>query len=259
LAQEPTLIQIRERSYLDLLDLALLVVRNRPRRLAVAAAAGIAPFAGLNVWLLSDPEFPRALWPVLLFLESPWATAPLTVVLGGLMFGQVPPLGSILRRLLAAFPALFLIHGIVRCALLATMILFWMIPARLWFASEVILLERATAWRTTGRCLQLTRERPGEFVLRWVGQLFFGLTFALCFWLGTGAAAKALFESELTWQRPVLGDTSGLRFQLGVWIAIAFFAVGRFLIYIDERIRGEGWEVRLRLQAAIHELERRTP
>ena len=39
LAQEPTLIQIRERSYLDLLDLALLVVRHRPRTLALAAAA----------------------------------------------------------------------------------------------------------------------------------------------------------------------------------------------------------------------------
>jgi hypothetical protein len=57
----------------------------------------------------------------------------------------------------------------------------------------------------------------------------------------------------------MLADTSGLRFQLGVWIAIAFFAVGRFLIYLDERIRGEGWEVRLRLQSAIRELEGSLP
>ena len=57
----------------------------------------------------------------------------------------------------------------------------------------------------------------------------------------------------------MLADTSGLRFQVGVWIAIAFFAVGRFLIYIDERIRGEGWEIRLRLQAAIRELEGSLP
>jgi hypothetical protein len=258
-AQEPTLIQIRERSYLDLLDLALLVIRHRPRRLALAAVIGIAPFAALNFWLLSNPDFSRALWPVLLFLEAPWATAPLTVVLGGLMFGQPPGFGSVLRRLVVALPALFLMHVIVRCGLTITMILFWLVPARLWFASEVILLERSSGWKAIGRSFQLTRDRPGEFVLRWLGQLFFGLVFALCFWLGTSAVAKALFESELTWERPVLTDTSGLRFQLGVWIAIAFFAVGRFLIYIDERIRGEGWEVRLRLQAAIRELERSMP
>jgi hypothetical protein len=259
LAQEPTLIQIRERSYLDLLDLALLLVRHRPRRLALAAGIGIAPFAALNFWLLSDPEFPRGLWPVLLFLEAPWATAPLTVVLGGLMFGQAPSIGSVLKRLVVALPAMFLIHVLVRCALSMTILLFWIIPARLWFASEVILLERSSGWKAIGRCLQLTRHRPGEFVLRWVGQLLFGLIFALCFWLGTNAAVKALFESELTWERPVLADTSGLRFQFGVWIAIAFFAVGRFLIYIDERIRGEGWEVKLRLQAASREHEGSQP
>ena len=225
----------------------------------LAAAGGIAPFAALNFWLLADPAFPPALWPVLLFLEAPWATAPLTIVLGGLMFGQPPAFGSVLRRLLVALPALFLIHVFVRCALTMTMIFFWIVPARLWFASEVILLERSSGWGAIGRCIQLTRHRPGEFVLRWIGQLFFGLIFALCFWLGTSAAAKALFESELTWERPVLADTSGVRFQLAVWIAIAFFAVGRFLIYIDERIRGEGWEVRIRLQAAIRELEGRLP
>jgi hypothetical protein len=48
MANDRTLVQIRERSYLDLLDLALLVVRHRPRTLGLAAAAGIAPFAALN-------------------------------------------------------------------------------------------------------------------------------------------------------------------------------------------------------------------
>ena len=116
-------------------------------RLALAAAIGIAPFAALNFWLLSYPEFPRALWPVLLFLEAPWATAPLTVVLGGLMFGQPPAFGSVFRRLVVALPALFLMHVILRCALTMTMILFWLVPARLWFASEVILLERSSGWK----------------------------------------------------------------------------------------------------------------
>jgi hypothetical protein len=63
-----------------------------------------------------------------------------------------------------------------------------------------------------------------------------------------------LFKRSLTWEQPSLTDWSSLRFQLGLWIAIAFFSVARFLIYIDQRIRAEGWELRLRLQAVGREL-----
>ena len=82
-----TLIQIRERSFLDLLDLSLHVIRARPLALVVPASIGIAPWAVLNAWLLSDPSFSTVYWIMLLALEVPWATAPLTLVLGDLMFG----------------------------------------------------------------------------------------------------------------------------------------------------------------------------
>ena len=76
-----TLIVIRERSFLDLLDLALLVVRDRPVVLGLTAIAGIAPFAAFNVWLLSGDDSRFVLWVLLLIMETPWATAPLTVAL----------------------------------------------------------------------------------------------------------------------------------------------------------------------------------
>jgi hypothetical protein len=253
--QDPTLIEIRERSYLDLLDLALLVVRSRPFTFAVAAAAGIVPFALLNAWLLSDPDFPRLAWPLLLFFEAPWSTAPLTVVLGGLMFGQAPGPGAILERILRTSPLLILVQVILRGLLAGTVVLGWLVPARFWFANEVILLEQVGGAEAMRRCLRLTRDRSGEFFTQWTCQLGFGLLFSACFWVGTGAGASALVSSELTWDRPALADFSGLRFQLGVWVAIAFFAVARFLIYIDERIRTEGWELRLRLKAVGRELE----
>jgi hypothetical protein len=256
---DPTLVRIRERSYLDLLDLALLVVRHRPRTLALIATAGIAPFATINAWLLSDPDFPRALWPALLFLEAPWATAPLTLYLGGLMFGHPPSAGSSLKRLAWSLPTLILIQLLLRGLIAMAFIIFWLLPARLWFANEVTLLEHASGFKAIGRCFQLTRDRSGEYFLQWAGQLFFGLIFALCFWLGTSAMVSALFENELTWARPVLSDASGMRFQLGVWIAIAFFTVGRFLIYIDQRIRSEGWELQVRLRAMGRELEEGRP
>jgi hypothetical protein len=249
MAYDRTLIQIRERSFLDLMDLALVVVRLRPRALALAAVAGIAPFAVLNAWLLSTAENRWARCAVLLFLEAPWATAPLTMVLGGLMFDQPPRPGPVLARIIRGLPSLVLVHLILRGFLGMTFLLIPLVPARLWFASEVILLEQTAGLRAVRRSARLCTDRSGEFVSFAIVQLLFGLTFALCFWTGTGAALSTFFDRSLTWEQPYQSSLDGIRFQIGVWIAIAFFSIARFLIYIDQRIRSEGWELKLRLRA----------
>ena len=51
---------------------------------------GSHPSAALNAWLTSNPEFPLPLFALLVFLEVPLGDRPLTMVLGGLMFGQRP-------------------------------------------------------------------------------------------------------------------------------------------------------------------------
>jgi hypothetical protein len=254
MALDHTLVQIRERSYLDLLDLALVVVRHRPWNLALAATAGIVPFAALNSWLLHDSGS-SILWPFLLFFEAPWATAPLTIVLGRLMFDQPTSPGRVVRRLTMALPSLFFVHGLLRGLMAATLILVPLIPCRLWFASEVILLEKSRGFKTLGRSSRLCADRSGEFFVQWLGQLLFGATFAVCFWVGTHEAISVLIRSDLTWNSPDAGALQSFTFQVGVWIAIAFFAVARFLTYIDQRIRSEGWELRLRLQSVGREIE----
>jgi len=256
---DDTLIRIRERSFLDILDLSLLVIRRHPLALGVASAVGIVPFAVLNAILLDDPEASAGLLIPLLYMEAPWATLPLTVVLGGLMFGKAPRPREVLGRLARSLPAVVLVHGLVRGFLGITFLLIPLVPGRLWFVSEVILLERAGPFRAIGRCGRLCTQRSGDFVLEAIGQLFFGIVFAVCFWVGTGAVTSALFRSELTWQEPEESSVMGLRFQLGLWVAIAFFAVARFLNYLDQRIRLEGWELRLRLLAVGRELEKEGP
>jgi hypothetical protein len=255
MAYDRMLVHIRERSFLDLLDLSLIIVRHRPGSLALAAVAGIAPCAALNFWLLSDVNLTRPSWIPLLFLEAPWATAPLTLVLGGLMFDRPPRPGSILRRIVISLPILVFTQFFLRGLLGLSVILIPLIPSRLWFLNEVILLERAQGLKAIRRCSQLCRKRAGELFAQWIGQIFLGLLFVLCFWMGTGAGISALVKNELTWDGPMMIDPSSLRFQLGAWIAIAFFGVSRFLIYLDERIRSEGWELKLRLQAVGRDLE----
>lgn len=255
MSDESTLIRIRERSFLDLLDLALVVVRHRALPITAAALAGILPFAALNAYLATDPEFPLASYVGLLAIEAPWATAPLTVMLGGLMFGDRPTAGRVVRSLFRALPGMILYQLIIRTVLTVIVILYPIIPTRLAFMNEVLLLERGKTRSAVKRCSTLVGSRGGDFFGQWLGQVLFGVTFIACFWAGTAAIFSALTTNKLTWEEPGAGDFYGFRAQFSVWLVIAFFAVARFLTYIDQRIRLEGWEVKLRLQSVGRSLE----
>lgn len=68
-----TLIVTRERDYLDILDLALCVVRRFAGPLSLSLAAGVAPFVVLNAWLLagySDQDFELGYPPIYLLLMT---------------------------------------------------------------------------------------------------------------------------------------------------------------------------------------------
>ncbi len=255
MAYDRTLVQIRERSFLEVLDLALVVIRHRPLTIALASLAGVAPFVLFNAWLMNDPEFPFGVFLLLLILEAPWATAPLTVVLGGLMFGEEPRVGQVLKTLWRSFPTMFAYQGLVRAVMVASVVLLPLLPARLSFLTEVIVLERGKFWSVIRRSSMLSGLRGGDLFGQWIALLFFGMLFVICFWMGTGAALSALTTTELTWETPGWADAFGVRFQLGVWLVIIFFGVARFLTYIDQRIRIEGWEVELRLRGAGKALE----
>jgi hypothetical protein len=246
---------IRERSFLDLLDLTILVIRARPLSIMLAALLGIVPWAGLNLWLLADPELSRVYWVILLALETPWATAPLTLVLGDLMLNKPPRPGRMFKTLLESLPAMIGLQLVVRVILLFTVVV---IPAQYSFLDEIILLERRSLRAAPQRSRELSSGFGGELFIRWLGQLFLGTIFALCFWASARTLSSAMIGDDLTWYRPGLSDLSGVLFQAGVWIAIAFFGVYRFLAYIDRRTRLEGWELDLRLKAVTRELRERS-
>jgi hypothetical protein len=242
---ERTLVQIRERSPVDLLDLSLVVVRRKPGTLGLAALVGIAPFAAFNAWLFfhAIPDIEPVVAMTLWMLEAPFATAPLTVVLGGLMFGQRQTAGKVLSSLLRAAVPLVVIHGILRY------LLFFWLTSRLSFANEVILLERGKWWKILGRGRDLASGRGGELFLLGLFQLIVTYLFATIFFTGTSALGQAMIAEDVTWDVPEGTGYAGWLFQLPIWLATAFFAVARFLTYIDQRIRLEGWEVELRLRA----------
>ncbi|WP_406701057.1 hypothetical protein V5E97_19920 [Singulisphaera sp. Ch08] len=254
MAYDQTLVQIRERSFLEILDLALVVLRRRPLTVGLAAIAGAVPFAILNAWLTQEHNLPAIVYLFLLLLEIPWATAPLTIVLGGLMFGEPPSVRRIVKTMMQSFALMFLLQFMLRGLLLITFALALFIPLRLSFLNEVILLERGRWRNVLRRSTVLCEPRGGELLGQSLAQFFFGTLFVLAFWAGSGALMQALFSSELTWE-PTWNDLVGPRFHLAIWVAIEFFGIARFFNYIDQRIRLEGWEVELRLRSVGRILE----
>lgn len=248
---DQTLVQVRERSFLDVMDLALIVVRTRFWPIASTALLGIAPWAALNYWLTqsADESGRGVLYLVLMAFEAPIATAPITILMGGMMFGARPKAGRILSTMLGSLVPLLLFQGLLRAIMLGSFLLAWLIPLRLPFLNEVIVLERGPWSRVIKRASELTGDRTGELLGQWIAMLAFGGGFALAFWFATNQIA-AIFNREPVWEETDWSGVFGGRGVLGVWIAIAFFAVVRFLTYIDQRIRLEGWEVELRLRAA---------
>jgi hypothetical protein len=217
----------------------------------------MAPFAVLNIWLLSASESGAGLWILLLLMEIPWATAPLTIVLGDLMFGVRPRIGKVLKILVGRFPAMILTQVVVRGPLFLFVLGYILVPTRFTFVNEVLLLERLSALRSFGRSSTIARTFEGELFIRWIGQVVLGATFALCFQNGVETLGTVLGGGELSWEQSGEVDVGDVLFQIGVWIAIAFFAVVHFLSYIDRRIRLEGWEIELRLRTVGRALQER--
>ncbi len=244
-----TLVVIRERTFLELLDLSLATVRRRPVALGLAAAAGIAPFAALNAWLAGFSDWTDGWYLLLWLFESPWATAPLTVVLGGMMFGERLSARQVTWRVVRSTPGLFVYQTLLRGLSMIVGITYLFFSARQAFLNEVLLLEGGSFGRAMKRSTALCAQRGGEFLGQWLARIGFGLAFVVCFWLGTRTLLGALTTNTLTWRPVDETPFADPLIHFAVWLAIAFMAITRFFGYIDQRIRLEGWEVELRLRA----------
>src|SRR5262245_12113651 len=125
---DKTLIAVRERNFLDLLDLALRVVQAHAVPLLVAVTLGSLPFALLNGWLLEtwlydgidndlseDGLFPYFYFLTLLIIwEMPLAAAPTTLYLGIALFQEKPSPRQIARDFLRSIPQLLLCQVLIR-------------------------------------------------------------------------------------------------------------------------------------------------
>ncbi len=251
-------IVIRERLFIDILDLALQVVNRFKQGLFWAWLAGVLPAMALNTFLLwplidSDWElgFPlpvMILMPLLVFWEAPLATAAMTLYLGQALFSERTQARKVAAELAGSLPQLIVYQVFLR------------LPLVIWpYLNEVILLERnpmrAAHYRGTStvrRCGELHGAEAGSVFLRTLVSLIIGLIASAALWISLAVVQSLLFHEEI-FNSPVFI----FWYQLVLWIVVGYFTVVNFLAYLDLRIRTEGWEVEVAMKAEGAKLARR--
>lgn len=286
---DSTRIAIRERSMLEILDLALHVIRQYGGPLSVILVTNALPFAllnGLLLWRVADPNYNDGnpaeylyVMALLIFFEAQWATSLLTVYLGKAVFLAEPTWGEIWADFRDMFWQLLWVHGVMRLTLPALVLVFFLEKGtdfypfahgllilgaivaaciRAWrpYITEIVLLERNPLWSweqdaiTVGiRSSKLHDPNSGELIARWLGVA------VLCGVIGTALVMSArttlgVFFNHWGWG-PV---TLHFVYPLVLWTVAGYVAVVRFLSYLNLRIHREGWEVELKMRAEASRL-----
>jgi hypothetical protein len=263
---DQTRIAIRERGFGEILGLALQVTRAGGGWLVLLWLLGSVGFAVLNGLLLmpaleDELQFegtPVGYWTLMLLLvaiETPFATAPITLYLGKMMFNSEFRFRTMLVELLRSLPQLILYQGVLRTLLIPILLLpYWIMP----YVGELILLERNPLFRgkknrltTSRRSRNLHANNGGELFGRWMLAIAASAVLILAIGRGIEVLATQLASWEAT---PTIRHL--VIYPFAVWLVVGWMAVVRFLSYLDLRIRREGWEVELLMRAEAQRLER---
>jgi hypothetical protein len=253
---DETRVAIRYRTKSDVLDLAVKMLRVYAGPIFRWLTLGVVPMFLLNTWLLHDFRLYDYVWgfplsyvlltTLLVFLEMPLATAPLTLFLGQAVFMPQPDRKALFRDLRGSLGQLFYYQVLLRP-----------FSAFYPYLSEVILLER-NPFRTRGvgakttsvRSRELHRDESTDLIVNGALHFFLGLILFGAMWLSL-AMARILFlgDWDLVTGASVDRPMFTTYYHLLLWAIVGFTTVLRFLSYLNLRIRREGWDVELQVRA----------
>jgi hypothetical protein len=222
---------------------------------------------------------------VLVVWQAPLVTAPATVYLGKALFTPRPSLREVFGDLCSSLGQLVYSQGLLR-GLLLFLLLYWYLGSTdsglrppddpstyflmflayvIWFVwitrapylSEVILLERNPMrasrpgqMTTKRRSKDLHTSGRGDLPVRWMGSAAVGAMLTASVWLSI-----AILRGLLLNQWKIDPAMFILYYPLALWIVACYFAVVRFLAYLDLRIHSEGWDVELAMYAERDRLQ----
>ena len=278
---DQTSIAIRERSHLEIYDLAAIVMVRHIRPIMVLLLLNALPFALLDYYLVgwvTDVSFSYGfsslyytMMLALIASQAQLGTCLITIFMGRVMFMEEHSVRAVLRLFFKRLPYFLFSQGILRLALFAVL-LAWVTPHEerpqfggfysglLMIAAtgilvrslrpylpEVIFLEQ-TPLKKKGDLPSLSERSKNlhslasysimwQFILmRVTVPLMLFAVHSVFIMLDSMLSIRANSEQSL---QPFYLLASG-------WFVAAFFAVVQFLMYINVRIRQEGWAVQLK-------------
>ncbi len=283
-----TKVAIRERSLLEISDLALHVVRRFSPTLLIMLAVGVIPMALLNRfllgWMVDDLTgwtFARYAWNMvlLIFIEAPLATAAATMFLGDAMFLQPPTLRQVLANLSKLSGRLFICQGLLRGVLpawvlvvtmspdvpmpgdfLIPMLVFYLLFMRALrpYVNEIILLERNPLRAKSPRAITVGRRSSklhspngGDLFGRYLGVIFVTCLLSMIVLFGMWFTVGTVFN-DWSWGVMMIHVV----FPAALWTVAGYMCVVRYLAYLDLRTRREGWAVELHMRAEANRLQK---
>jgi hypothetical protein len=240
---------LRQRSVLDVLDLALRFVVAHAGAYARVTLVAVVP-AALVSWAVARTADWFWGWVATILLALV-VQAPFTVLASRLVFEPSVRLRDVLRASVSALPRVFALRFIqALCVTLGLMVFvlpgMWL-SMTLLFIIEAAVLEGATVGGAIRRSSRLTSGQSGQAVMASLALLVLhaGATF-----LGDDVG-RAVLSDLLQFREPEsLLSAGGSTLALaGFWLFLPYAATARFFVYLDLRTRSEGWDIQTRFAA----------
>ena len=128
------------------------------------------------------------------------------------------------------------------------------------YITKIVVLEKAPRKATESNPITFSKRSAALHLSdtgNLLGSMIVSMVFALPLSLSIYALLKVVYSAlDLTWSIGFI--ELAVIWPVSLWITAGFFAIVRFLTYIDLRIRQEGWEVELRIRAEALKLEQTT-
>jgi len=287
---DQTFIAIRERSILEIADLALHVLLDHFRPLFWLLVIGVLPWAVLDYflvgWLHDSPETGRGFYywvmAVLIISQAQIGTTFMTRYLGQAMFEGRPGIWGTVKDTCKTSIYFLWSHIGIRCIGLILLCSYWLSDDLDWtlivsavflpgilgtallirsfrpFVSEILLLERTPISSQDQnqihfgkRTKSLHGSAASDLFGRWMTIGFFALPLTFtCF------AFFVVIDSALNLRANSETTLYPFYWMAACWMVAGYVSIVRFLSYIDIRIRQEGWAVELRMRAEGQRLQK---
>ena len=279
---DQTSIAIRERNSLELFDLAANVVVRQFRSILLLLILNATPFVLLDYYLIGwmtdvsfSYELSMAYYVAMLALiisQAQLGTCLITIFMGRMMFMEEHSVKAVLKQFYSRLFYFLFSQGILRMAVFAVAVA-WLMPpvdreeayilawlglpaiafAGLFvralrpYVPEVIFLEQ-TPLKRKGDLPSLSDRSQNLHMLAsgWISVQFVLLAVVGPLLVFAVHSTFILLDSMLSIRANSEISLQPFYLLISGWLVAGFFAVVRFLMYIDIRIRQEGWAVQLK-------------